>query len=193
MKKLSVYLSLVFLTISIIPSVVFASWWNPSTWFQKPEIQIVEKIVEKPVDKIVTKTVTIDNTDQAKQIKYLSDQITAFQKSVSDKDAEITDLKTKLENSSAYGKLVFKRYNEAKTAFEELENTAQDILNSYRECINEYSSASIPVVQNISVQLAPTPTPLTKDQYCQKYYFSGGMEFSTNDAEYCTGVKPVQR
>lgn len=200
MKKISQSILIVLFISIILPNLAFASWWNPSTWFQKPEAQVVDKVVETPIEKIVekpiektfTKTVTVDNPDQAKQIKDLSEQVEVFQKSVSDKDAEITDLKTKLDNSSAYGKLVFKRYNEAKSAFDELYTTSNNILDSYKACIYKYAGASTPVVQNISVQLNSAPAPLTKDQYCQKYYFPN-PQYNTTDQEYCTGVKPVQR
>lgn len=44
MKK---YLSVLFLVAFIIPSVAFASWWNPFTWFKKAPIPV--PVVEAPV------------------------------------------------------------------------------------------------------------------------------------------------
>ena len=51
MKK---YLSILFLIAFIIPSIAFASWWNPFTWFQKNTKPIEQSTAQVPQDNVQT-------------------------------------------------------------------------------------------------------------------------------------------
>ena len=47
-------LKILSLIVFITPSIVFASWWNPLTWFQKP----VPVVQQAPVQPVITKAVS---------------------------------------------------------------------------------------------------------------------------------------
>ncbi|HEV7701842.1 MAG TPA: hypothetical protein VGO63_00120 [Candidatus Paceibacterota bacterium] len=99
MKKVLFILSIIIL---LVPSLVFASWWNPFSWFRKTDVRFVlvnesqkadaltaakvihdTQIVEKPVIKTVT--VTDPNLEKIIKIleiknKGLSDKIEELEK-----------------------------------------------------------------------------------------------------------------
>lgn len=62
MKK---YLLILLLAVFIIPSIAFASWWNPLTWkvfdfFRKSEVNIEQPVV---IPSIIPNTINIDNKE----------------------------------------------------------------------------------------------------------------------------------
>lgn len=74
------------------PAVAMASWWNPTTWFDKPEVieapvetQVVEITKEVPKTEYVetVKYVTVDNTQDVSallaQIESLNSQVVTLQ------------------------------------------------------------------------------------------------------------------
>src|ERR1035437_9042679 len=89
MKK---YLLVLLLRVFIIPSILFASWWNPLSWFNKSDSTIKqvqpkqsvntqtpqENVIEKPTiqEKTVVKTITVDNPELQKKIDELSQKLT---------------------------------------------------------------------------------------------------------------------
>ena len=70
MKK---YISVLFLLTFIIPSVTFASWWNPLSWFNGWRFNKIEKIEETQKIKL-EKTPEQQINDLQKQLDELKNQ-----------------------------------------------------------------------------------------------------------------------
>lgn len=105
MKK---YITVLFLTTLIIPSITFASWWNPLSWSKNPKqnIDVVEpnsvqsidesvsipeikpkevikpKVVEKIVEKPIVKTITVQDPALQAQINSLITENTSLKAEV---------------------------------------------------------------------------------------------------------------
>lgn len=66
MKK---YLLVLFLIVFVVPSVTFASWWNPFTWFQKKVVQPTITQVVTPPNPFLKILTTSDSTNLDNIIK----------------------------------------------------------------------------------------------------------------------------
>ena len=72
MKK---YLSILFLIAFIIPSIAFASWWNPFTWFRKNT-----KPTEQPVVQVQQNNSLIKDAPKSEENKITKNKTTTTQK-----------------------------------------------------------------------------------------------------------------
>jgi TolA-binding protein len=134
------------LSLSIIPSQSFASWWKPTTWFPKPEMQvvekivekpvekIVEKIVEKPVDRIITKTITVDNPDNLKKIEILEEQLETA-------NSEVDKLRKQISGQSDYMRVSLENLKtEYGKGYEKLTDSCIEKMQSLAYQCNSYTS-----------------------------------------------------
>jgi hypothetical protein len=160
MKK---YLLALFAIVLVSPSIALASWWNPTSWFNKSllssqiatsssttTIQYVERIVEKPIEKIVEKPVirevikTVDNPDQTKKISDLETQISQLQ-----------DANSKLK--AAYLDAA-KGFTTLRESSEKLYDTSKELLVSLRECTAQTRTSYVPVFSLPSI-----PEPMSNE------------------------------
>lgn len=77
MKKYQKYISIVFaLAIIVFPSVTFAVWWNPLTWFQKVDQKPIVIETEKDiVDQIYSNDKDLEILQLKEQIEELNREI----------------------------------------------------------------------------------------------------------------------
>ena len=85
--------------LSVIPSVAFASWWNPFSWFKKkttaPQVQQVN-VATQP-----TNTTNTPKEDSKAQIEELQKQIRENHKQI------LRDLKKDVESTGyIYGRII---------------------------------------------------------------------------------------
>jgi hypothetical protein len=81
MKKVNVFLIAIAVSMLVVPSVTFASWWNPTTWFKKADVSSTTVSVEAKADN--QSNIVID---------LLREQITTLQKENSNLKAQVSTL-----------------------------------------------------------------------------------------------------
>lgn len=167
----------------------FASWWNPSSWFEshKPTVQtptptviptlspeiikdtppekVTEKVIEKPVEKVVTKivtnTVTVDNPNLIKQIDALKIENANWKASFDLAKKDRKDSEDKLN-----------------ARIQDLENQLVAVKNSSSNTQSVYDAKR----KEILTKIAEVDLEIPKEN---EYYFSGGF--------YCGGGDGCER
>lgn len=112
MKK---YISVLFLLVFIIPSVAFASWWNPISWFNNWSFKKIEITSPSPID--IQKNSDEKINELQKEINLLKNQQINKESKNSTPKKEISETSTKVKAETPSGKTeviipVVKNYRE---------------------------------------------------------------------------------
>lgn len=107
----------------LIPSITFASWWNPTTWFQK-EVVIQEIVSEQiaPIQAIEPETKTI--------IEYRT-QVVTDNSSVASLQAQIASLNAQVATLTAEKNSMYYHLDECEDTSEEADQILYDISLKY--------------------------------------------------------------
>jgi len=149
MKKF-IIVSLLLCSLLFVPVVTFASWWNPMTWFEKPQDMQGSQIKQEspaespskteedtqPIiqEKIVTETITIDNPELQKRIDELIVENTTLKQQVSDES------KTLSETATQYNDAV-KKYNDLNSSVKIFGDLTLDMFKQLADKYNSCRSA----------------------------------------------------
>lgn len=139
--------------VMFLPSVAFAVWWNPFSWFENkstehkeniektqtkeefnpndweyvpdvPDIKEEEKVNEPIIqEKIITKTITIDNPELQKKIDELTSENAFLKKQVSNDSKSLTEISNKYNE-------VADKYNNMVNALPKFEYALKDMIGT---------------------------------------------------------------
>lgn len=103
MKKLSSTFSLLVLTVFIIPSVAFASWWNPFTWsfFVKKNPPVQQEVIPSEKIEVTDKKVVATSSPKQQPNKALPTSVTPVKPVVSKFDKYAVSTTSTITNKEA--------------------------------------------------------------------------------------------
>jgi hypothetical protein len=138
--KTKQFILLASITLFIIPSLTFASWWNPTDWFKKsiditatttststPVVIPVEPIIQ---EKIVTKIVTVDNPELQQRIDQLEQENASLRQKINEDSVLLVQI-TEKHNE------VLKKYNDMVYYLPSFTEAIGDLYKPYIDKLNE--------------------------------------------------------
>ncbi len=105
----------------LIPSVTFASWWNPTTWFQKEEV--IQEIVSEQI-------APIQATEPETIIEYRT-QVVTDNSQVASLEAQIASLNAQVATLTAEKNSMYYHLDECEDTTEEVDQTLHNISLKY--------------------------------------------------------------
>jgi predicted RNase H-like nuclease (RuvC/YqgF family) len=164
--KNSKYISVLLLSIFLIPSIAMASWWNPISWFskEKQETQVTlpieepvatktdteqrrnedkKEVIEKVVEKPVVKTITVQDPALQKQINSLIEEISSLKSKINDLSEENENLKDEISSYKENSSSLESDCDKAKNLFEDIKNQIAEIEEKYKKPIEKESANCI--------------------------------------------------
>ena len=111
----------------LIPSVTFASWWNPTTWFQK------EVVIQKQAREIVSEQVAPIQAveSETKTIIEYRTQVVTDNSSVASLEAQIASLNAQIVTLTAEKNSMYYHLDECQDTTEEVDQTLHNISLKY--------------------------------------------------------------
>ena len=111
----------------LIPSVTFASWWNPTTWFQKEEV--IQEIVSEQVAPI--QAIEPQTEQETKTIIEYRTQVVTDNSSVASLQAQIASLNAQIVTLTAEKNSMYYHLDECQDTTEEVDQTLHNISLKY--------------------------------------------------------------
>ncbi len=105
----------------LIPSVTFASWWNPTTWFQKEEV--IQEIVSVQI-------APIQATEPETIIEYRT-QVVTDNSQVASLETQIASLNAQVATLTAEKNSMYYHLDECEDTTEEVDQTLHNISLKY--------------------------------------------------------------
>jgi chromosome segregation ATPase len=111
----------------LIPSITFASWWNPTTWFQKEEV--IQEIVSEQVAPI--QAIEPETEQETKTIIEYRTQVVTDNSSVASLEAQIASLNAQIVTLTAEKNSMYYHLDECQDTTEEVDQTLHNISLKY--------------------------------------------------------------